>query len=97
MRALILIASALLAGSVSADDKSEAPAKKPQFKPPAGYRVKIKEWDIVYCRKETVLGSRFSKEVCMTEAELKAYMAANEEMKRNKDQTSRVCGGTGCD
>ena len=33
----------------------------------------------------------------MTEAELKAYMATNEEMKRNKDQTSRVCGGTGCD
>lgn len=94
MRVLILIVSALLVVSASAADKPEA--KKTQFKPPPGYRVKIKEWDIVYCRKEPVLGSRFPKEICMTEEELKAHMAANEEMRRNKDQTSRVCGGTGC-
>lgn len=104
MRALILIASVLLAASASAEDKSEAPAasatpaaeKKPQFKPPPGYRAKIHGWDIVYCRKEAVLGSRFPKEICMTEAELKAYLAANEEMRRNKDQSSRVCGGNSC-
>lgn len=92
MRALISIALALLAASAAAEE-----AKKPQFKPPHGYRVKINGWDIVYCRKEAILGSRFPKEICMTEAELKAYLAANDEMRRNKDQTSRVCGGTGCD
>jgi len=124
MRALILIASALLVGSAFAEDKPEAPAasatpaaatpaaeskepqnakaakadeKKSQFKPPPGYKVKIKEWDIVYCRKEAVLGSRFPQEICMTEAELKAYTQANDEMRRNKDQSSRICGGTGCD
>lgn len=119
MRALILVASALLVGSASAEDKPEVAAasatpaaaakadskepqdtktdgKKPQFKPPPGYKVKIKGWDIVYCRKTPVLGSRFPKEICMTEAQLKEHLAANEEMRRNKDQTSRVCGGTGC-
>ena len=93
MRVLIVLVAALLAiGPAAAADKP-----KPAFKPPPGYRVKIKEWDIVYCRKQTVLGSRFPKEVCMTEAELKAYLASNDEMRRNKDQTSRVCGGGVCD
>jgi hypothetical protein len=90
MRILILVASVmLLLASVSAEEKS-------QFKPPPGYKVKIHGWDIVYCRKTPVLGSRFPKEICMTEAELKEHMAANEEMRRNKDQSSRVCGGTTC-
>jgi hypothetical protein len=93
MRVLIsvLVASALLVGSAFA-----AEDKKPQFKPPPGYKVKINGWDIVYCRKEAVLGSRFKKEICMTEAELKAYLASQDEIRRNKDQTSRVCAGTGC-
>jgi hypothetical protein len=92
MRALItiLVASVVLAGSALAEDK------KPQFKPPPGYKVKINGWDIVYCRKEAVLGSRFKKEICMTEAELKAYLASQDEMRRNKDQSSRVCVGAGC-
>jgi hypothetical protein len=77
-------------------ENAESKKKKPAFKPPPGYRVKIYGWDIVYCRKTPVLGSRFSKEVCMTEAQLKEHIAANEEMKRNKDQTSRVCAGGAC-
>lgn len=75
--------------------KAESKPTEPAFKPPPGYRVKINGWDIVYCRKTPVLGSRFAKEVCMTEAQLKEHLAANEEMRRNKDQTSRVCAGGG--
>ena len=98
MRALIaiLIASALLAGSATAEDNAKPEEKKQQFKPPPGYKVKIKGWDIVYCRKTPVLGSRFPQEVCMTEAQLKEHLAANEEMRRTKDQASRVCVGTVC-
>ena len=119
MRTLLLIASILVLGSASAQERpnpananatpsaaaeagskpAENPKsgrKKQQFKPPPGYRVKIYGWDIVYCRNTPVLGSRFPKEVCMTEAQLKEHMAANDEMRRNKDQTSRVCAGNVC-
>ena len=71
-------------------------AAKP-FKPPAGYKTKIKDWDVVYCKKTPVLGSRFPQEVCMNEAQLKEHMAAMEAMKRDKDQVSRVCSmAAGC-
>jgi hypothetical protein len=88
-------AAAATADAKGAQDAKSA-EKKPEFKPPAGYKVKIHGWDIVYCRKTPVLGSRFSKEICMTEAELKEHLAANEEMRRNKDQSSRVCAGSAC-
>lgn len=95
MRVLVLCVLAFFLQPASAGDEPATPAK-PAFKPPPGYRVKIYGWDIVYCRKTPVLGSRFSKEVCMTEAQLKEHMATNEEMRRNKDQTSRVCAGGAC-
>lgn len=75
-----------------------APAnKKEEFKPPPGYKTKIAGWDIVYCRKTAVLGTRFPKEVCMTEAELKAYLARNEEMRDELDTAGRTCSqASGC-
>jgi hypothetical protein len=88
-------AAAATADTKGAQDAKSA-EKKPEFKPPAGYKVKIYGWDIVYCRKTPVLGSRFPKEICMTEAELKEHLAANDEMRRNKDQSSRVCTGAAC-
>jgi hypothetical protein len=38
-------------------------------------RPKILEWRIVYCKEMVVLGSRFPKEGCKTEAQLKDLMA----------------------
>jgi hypothetical protein len=70
---------------------TEAATRKRQFKPPAGYKAKIHGWDIVYCRKTPVLGSRFPQEICMTEAELKEHLAAMDTMRRNKDQVSALC------
>lgn len=78
--------------------EATAPAgKKHQFTPPPGFKAKIDGWNIVYCRKTTVLGSRFPKEICMTEEALKEHMAAMETMKRDKDQISHVCSqAAGC-
>jgi hypothetical protein len=88
------------ATSVNAEVKEPAAAAavdKHEFKPPPGYKVKIDGWNVVYCRKTTVLGSRFPKEVCMTGGELKEHMAATDAMKRDKDQVSRVCSqAAGC-
>jgi hypothetical protein len=63
------------------------------FKPPPGFKAKILDWGIVYCKKMPVLGSRFPKDVCMSEAELKEYLANNDAMRRDKDQASRICTG----
>jgi hypothetical protein len=89
--ALSIVAIDAQATTTTADAvKSE----KPTFKPPAGFKVKIHDWGIVYCKKMPMLGSRFPKQVCMSEAQLRDYMATNEAMRRDKDQTSRICAGT---
>jgi hypothetical protein len=41
------------------------------FKVPAGYRAKTVEGKQMYCTKVVVLGSRFGKESCRTEAQLR--------------------------
>jgi hypothetical protein len=107
MRILVLTAVCILAGCGSAprsaesttakaaDDATPVAAKAVDgaqgFKPPPGYKAKIKEWDVVYCKKTPVLGSRFPQEICMTEAQLKDHLAAMETMKRDKDQISSLC------
>jgi hypothetical protein len=62
-----------------------------EFKPPKGFKLKTLESSIVYCKKMLILGSRFPKEVCMTEVQLKDYMAVNEGMRNDLDQRSRTC------
>ena len=91
-------ANATPAAAPVGETAAASPASdKHAFKPPPGFKTKIKDWDVVYCRKTPVLGSRFPQEVCMTEAELKEHMAAMETMKRDKDQVSRVCAmAAGC-
>jgi hypothetical protein len=94
-------AIASTAGATAAPAGAAEPAKaadaERQFKPPPGFKAKILDWNVVYCRKTAVLGSRFPKEICMTEAELKEHMASTDEMKRDKDQVSRVCSmAAGC-
>jgi hypothetical protein len=45
----------------------------------------------MYCRKITVLGSRFPKDVCMSESQLREQEANKDAFGRDKDQASRVC------
>lgn len=66
------------------------------FNPPAGWRAKIVDWQVMYCRKGPVGGSRLITELCMTEDQLKAHIAANDEMRRDLDRSSRICPRDGC-
>ena len=72
-----------------------AAAEEGEYRPPAGYKARVENGSKVYCRKTTVLGSRFAKDVCMTEAQLRDFERSNEGIRQNKDQTSRVCAGGG--
>jgi hypothetical protein len=64
---------------------------------PPGFKPTRISGELFYCRKMVVLGSRFPKQLCLTEEQLKQHVAGTEEMKRNKDQISHVCTSTaGC-
>src|SRR5215813_11356 len=47
----------------AADD--EAAAQRKRFKA-AGYKPEIHDGNVVFCSKETIMGSRFDKKVCTT-------------------------------
>lgn len=73
-----------------------AEEEKP-FKPPQGYRAKRVNGEQVYCTKVVVLGSRFPKEDCRTQAQLRDLEAQKASMRGGMDQSNRVCASAaGC-
>jgi hypothetical protein len=67
------------------------------FKPPTGYRPKRVNGNEVYCTKVVVLGSRFPKEDCRTEAQLKDLEAQRASMRNEMNQKSHECtSAVGC-
>jgi hypothetical protein len=78
------------AASPPAAQPAAAVSKAP-FDLPPGFKPTRISGELFYCRKMVVLGSRFPKQLCLNEDQLKEYMAGNEAMKRNKDEVSRLC------
>jgi hypothetical protein len=78
------------ANSTEATAKAAVEDDKP-FKPPTGYRAKRVNGDQVYCMKVAVLGSRFPKEDCRTEAQLRDLEAQKASMRNEMDQRNHVC------
>lgn len=78
------------AAAVQEDDKP--------FKPPVGYRPKRVNGDQVYCMKIVVLGSRFPKEDCRTESQLRDLELQRESMRNEMNQKMHECtsGNGGC-
>lgn len=72
--------------------------KRP-IKPPAGYRPKRINGEQVWCSKEAHIGSRFAKEDCRTEAELRELIRIRESMRTDMEMRTRTCtsnnGGCG--
>ena len=69
----------------------DAKASKAPFDMPPGFKPTRINGELFYCRKMVVLGSRFPKQLCLNEDQLKEHMARNEAMKRNKEEVSRLC------
>ena len=78
------------ANSTETTAKAAAEEDKP-FKPPTGYRAKRVNGNQVYCTKVSVLGSRFPKEDCRTEAQLRDLEAQKATLRGEMDQHNRVC------
>lgn len=86
------------AAAASAPAAAPSPAAQPAAKVskvpfglPAGFKPTRIDGELFYCRKMVVLGSRFPKQLCLNEDQLKEHMAGTEAMKRNKDQVSNLC------
>ena len=69
---------------------TEVKEDKP-FKIPPGFRTKTRGEKTVYCRSDTVSGSRFAKEQCFTEEQLKQKAAENEAARQEMERSLRVC------
>lgn len=82
------------ANSTEATAKAAVEDDKP-FKPPTGYRAKRVNGNQVYCTKVVVLGSRFAKEDCRTESQLRDLERQKEAMRGEMDQRNHVCSGAG--
>src|SRR5262245_52399040 len=68
--------------------------KKP-LRPPAGYRPKRVNGEQVWCAKQVVLGSKFPREDCRKEAELRELIQTRESMRTDMEQRTRVCASAG--
>jgi hypothetical protein len=78
------------ANATEATTKAAVDSDKP-FKPPTGYRAKRVNGNEVYCTKVVVLGSRFPKEDCRTEEQLRDLEAQKASIRAEMGQKNAVC------
>jgi len=68
-----------------------------EFTPPPGYQKKIDNGRIYYCTKVVVLGSRFAKDDCRTQAQLEEMESAKGAMRGEIAQRQSMCASAaGC-
>ena len=73
-----------------ADAAADVKEDKP-FRIPPGFRTKTRGEKTVYCRKETISGSRFGTEACFTEEQLVQKAAENEAARQELERSLRTC------
>jgi hypothetical protein len=79
------------ASSEASTATTAAADTKTPLRPPAGYRPKRVNGEQVWCAKLVVLGSRFPKEDCRNEAELRELIRTRESMRTDMEQRLRTC------
>ncbi len=67
-------------------------AAKDEIRLPAGFKPKKRGKFTVYCRKDTVMGTRFPTETCYDERGIRAYILDQQENQKQVDQMRRICG-----
>lgn len=77
----------VLAVAVHAED---AP-KEEEFKPPPGFKTKKRGDLVLYCIKDSTLGTRFQTEKCFSEDQVRDYLIAQQENKRDIDRVRSTC------
>jgi hypothetical protein len=77
---------------------TDTPAADGGFVPPSGYHKRVHRGQTVYCKSETPVGTRFSRQYCFTEQELERIEANRRNVQREIDRARRGCiaGGDYC-
>jgi hypothetical protein len=75
--------------------KADTAPEEKKFKPPAGYKPKRVNGEQVWCQKVVILGSKFPKEDCRTEAQLREIARSRSSMREDLGR-GRACTGGGC-
>lgn len=60
---------------------------------PSGYKLVERDGTRLLCTRTTTLGSRFPKEICMTEAEYVELERSNEGSRQDLRKGIGICGG----
>ena len=84
---IIIVCWLLATGVVIADE----PVGDKLFKPPPGFATKKRGELVLYCIKDSVVGTRFKTERCFSEAQVRDYLAAQQENKRDIDRIRSTC------
>jgi len=91
-----------VAPAPEAQAKTSSPAEtgaastKPTGKIPSGYRLEKRNGKDLYCRNETLLGSRFSQKTCFTREQLEEIQRRTESAVGGMEQNMKVCSGDTC-
>lgn len=75
----------------AADAAREDPEAKEELEPPPGFRTKKQGGIVVYCIKDSTVGTRFRTEKCYDREQMKDYLLARDENKRDMDQRRSIC------
>jgi hypothetical protein len=62
------------------------------FVPPPGFKTKTQGKLTVYCMRDSTVGTRFKTEKCYDEQQMKEYLLALQEQKRDIERVRSTCG-----
>ena len=82
--------------AASAAEQPKAAAAEREFKPPPGFKTKKRGTLVLYCIKDSTVGTRFKTEKCYDEAQMRDYLTAQQENKRDIERVRNTCS-TGTD
>lgn len=89
-------ASETASSEIRAASEKDAGAED-EFEPPPGFVTKKRGKFVLYCKKDATIGTRFKTERCYNEDQIRDYLVALEEQKRDIDRIRSTCAtGTVC-
>jgi hypothetical protein len=88
--ALILVLGIAIESPVAVAEPVAEKAEKINL--PPGFAAKKRGKYVLYCKQETQIGTRLKTETCYDEAQMRDYLLAWHEMKRDLDRMRSSCG-----